>query len=344
MIYDILPVNNYQGNNSTTTFDFDFYIESSEQLKVYHFDENNIKNLLIEGVDYSINEFKNENGSYITFPMQSSSYGILGEDEKISLELSLPISQDTQYNNSSLLNLKALEYSLDYLTRLIQIYARKIQLCVKVEECSESTPEQLIENINEQSLNVANYASSVQNNLNLITQMKSEISDFYAEITNYGDKFDEIDILSARCDDIDEAILLKADSDLNNLTNGLSNTICTEPATTVGTATSSTPAVVVENYVNGCSWYRIWSDGWCEQGGKTVNPMQSSFSVSLLKNFSNINYSIFAVISGSGATLVTVNVMSRTVDSFNVESKYLAYNNRDLEWFACGYLSNEEET
>ncbi len=340
MIYDILPVNNYQGNNSTTTFDFDFYIESSEQLKVYHFDENNVKNLLIEGVDYSINEFKNENGSYITFPLQGSTYGTLATNEKISLELSLPISQDTQYNNSSLLNLKALEYSLDYLTRLIQIYARKIQLCVKVEECSENTPEQLIDSINQHSLNVAGYANSVQNALNSITEMKTSIDNTYNVISGYSEKFDSIDTLSEHCDDIDEAILSKADSDLENLTNGLANTICTTPATTVSSATSAMPAVIVENYISGYSWYRVWSDGWCEQGGRTVNPLQSSFSVSLLKNYTNLNYSIFIVISGSNATVVTANVMSRTTSSFNVESKYLAYNNRDLEWFACGYLAN----
>ena len=26
---------------------------------------------------------------------------------------------------------------------------------------------------------------------------------------------------------------------------------------------------LVETYVNGTSWYRIWSDGFCEQGGQT---------------------------------------------------------------------------
>ena len=45
--------------------------------------------------------------------------------------------------------------------------------------------------------------------------------------------------------------------------------------------------VVVDSYVNGNSWYRIYSDGWVEQGGYTT-----SSNVTLLKEMANINYTI----------------------------------------------------
>ena len=61
----------------------------------------------------------------------------------------------------------------------------------------------------------------------------------------------------------------KADLDLRNLSEGLTNTICTAKATTTSTASSAIPAVIVQNYKNGSSWYRVWSDGWIEQGGET---------------------------------------------------------------------------
>lgn len=193
MIYEILPVNNYQGNNSTTTFEFDFYIENENQLNVFLFD-GSTKTKLKVNVDYSINELKNKNGSYITFPVEGSNYGILSEEQKISLELTLPISQETQYNNSSLLNLQALEYSLDYLTRLIQILARKIALCIKVEECSSNTPDGLLDSINEANQNANAKALEAQNQaalalerLNaiieqaaLISQDKLEVSELVA--------------------------------------------------------------------------------------------------------------------------------------------------------------------
>lgn len=44
---------------------------------------------------------------------------------------------------------------------------------------------------------------------------------------------------------------------------------------------------VVESYTNGKSWYRIWSDGWIEQGGYAT-----SGTVTLLKTYTNANYAI----------------------------------------------------
>lgn len=86
----------------------------------------------------------------------------------------------------------------------------------------------------------------------------------------------------------------KADKDLSNLSNGLTNTICKTPATTTSTASSVTPAVVVENYVNGANWYRIWSDGWCEQGGfvaSTGTDYQEQ-TVNFLKPMANVDYNV----------------------------------------------------
>ena len=143
LIYDISPVNTHAGSGNSNQFDFDFYIENKSQILVYHYDSNNLKTLLVYGIDYSIHEFKNPNGSYIIFPLQGSSYGILAENEKISIELSLPISQESQYNNSSYLNLESLEYSLDYLTRICQIINRQVIRAVKVAEGSNISTDTL---------------------------------------------------------------------------------------------------------------------------------------------------------------------------------------------------------
>lgn len=92
---------------------------------------------------------------------------------------------------------------------------------------------------------------------------------------------------------LETSIAGKADKDLSNLTSGLSNTICTTAATTTSTASSATPAVVVENYVNGTSWYRVWSDGWCEQGGRTTSYSGAGFqTITLLKPMKDTNYTL----------------------------------------------------
>ena len=44
-------------------------------------------------------------------------------------------------------------------------------------------------------------------------------------------------------------------------------------------------AYIVESYVNGTSWYRVWSDGWCEQGGQTAKINNTSTTVSFIKAF-----------------------------------------------------------
>lgn len=183
MIYDILPVNNYIGNGSSTVFEFDFLIDDSTQLAVYFFDENDNKYKLEYGVDYSIEGIGNENGGFITFPIFSSKYEVLQSNQKISLELDIPASQDTQYNNSGLLNFSTLEHSFDYLTRLVQILKRKLSLCVKVEECSKNTPESLLESINSAAVTAKKNADVSENILN---DIKNEIENFNknAQITN----------------------------------------------------------------------------------------------------------------------------------------------------------------
>ncbi len=137
MIPEKNPYNNWNGNGSTKTFDFDFYIEDETQLIVLHTNSKGIQSTLKYGTDYSINEFKNENGSFITFPLENSTYQTLGEDEVISLILTLPISQENEYGKSSYLDLKAIEYSLDYLTRICQIINRQMERAAKIPEGSK---------------------------------------------------------------------------------------------------------------------------------------------------------------------------------------------------------------
>ena len=65
-VSSLSPINTYEGNYSNKKFDFDFYIENSSELIVKHFSVKGEETLLREGIDYSINEIGNKNGSYIT--------------------------------------------------------------------------------------------------------------------------------------------------------------------------------------------------------------------------------------------------------------------------------------
>lgn len=170
MIPEKSPVNTYSGNGATKTFDFNFYIENESQLVVYHTDKDGVQVKLTLGTDYSINAIGNENGSYVTFPIAGSSYSILkgessagaGDAEKISLCLNLKISQESEYGTSGALNLQSLEYSLDYLTRLIQIQARLAERSIKVQEGSANSPDELINEINTKVLAAQGYATTAE--------------------------------------------------------------------------------------------------------------------------------------------------------------------------------------
>ena len=186
MIPERNPYNNWNGNGSTTTFDFDFYIENETQLIVYHTNASGVQTTLRYGIDYSIHELKNKNGSYITFPLATSSYDILGNEEIISLCLTLPIAQENEYGKSSFFNLNTLEYSFDYLTRLIQIMNRQIVRAAKVPEGSDIDADDL-------TVNIINVGESIENvdavagdltNINTVSDDLTNIDTVANSITN----------------------------------------------------------------------------------------------------------------------------------------------------------------
>lgn len=53
---------------------------------------------------------------------------------------------------------------------------------------------------------------------------------------------------------------------------------------------SSVGRAVTETYSSGTSWYRIYSDGWCEQGGEVSNSGTATRQITFLKAFTDTNY------------------------------------------------------
>ena len=55
---------------------------------------------------------------------------------------------------------------------------------------------------------------------------------------------------------------------------------------------SSNIDYVVESYVNGTEWYRVYKSGWIEQGGVTKAQESNSYLVTLLKPYKDTNYNV----------------------------------------------------
>ena len=105
---------------------------------------------------------------------------------------------------------------------------------------------------------------------------------------------------------------------------------------------------VIESYQSGTSWYKVYKSGWCEQGGiyNHGSSIQStSVNISLLKSFSNTDYTLVATPSRGTVVNTATSIMSGThskqVSSFSFT--WLGINASDtvqyVDWTARGYIS-----
>lgn len=97
---------------------------------------------------------------------------------------------------------------------------------------------------------------------------------------------------------------------------------------------------IVEAQRNATEWYRIWSDGWIEQGGEAFQDNAATYVVHLLKPYINTDY--FACVTlginechtGSPATKY-ISVYDMTTTSFTTYTTNTV-GLRRKRWYACG--------
>lgn len=121
-------------------------------------------------------------------------------------------------------------------------------------------------------------------------------------------------------------------------------------ATKADVTTPSIQAPYIKvTYKKGDSWYRIWSDGWCEQGGiyQSSSYTQREFQVNLLKKFTNTSYTLTysSCLTDSHTPDFETKFYSKTTRSFKCyldstggSQVYPTYTN----WKVCGYLARGE--
>ena len=83
----------------------------------------------------------------------------------------------------------------------------------------------------------------------------------------------------------------------------------TARATSIGGASTTKPAVVVGSYRSGYNWYRVWSDGWVEQGGLCPTATSNSTTITLHKAMADRQYDIqitVRAVNNFGATYAAV--------------------------------------
>lgn len=101
---------------------------------------------------------------------------------------------------------------------------------------------------------------------------------------------------------------------------------------------SSNVSVCIESWhdENG-NWYRVYSDGWCEQGGSltpTGTGSYTSGTITFPKSFKDTNYKCFIMGSGTGDAYTGL-----TYDKSNSSIKYNHVLSRDgADWECKGYI------
>lgn len=93
---------------------------------------------------------------------------------------------------------------------------------------------------------------------------------------------------------------------------------------------------ITETYINGKSWYRVYSDGWCEQGGIGNMTVKTMF----LKEFADTHYNVTTQMGTAGvvSTFYNLVVYQQDTEGFTA-SIYQANSNYQFLWKAEGYIS-----
>ena len=106
---------------------------------------------------------------------------------------------------------------------------------------------------------------------------------------------------------------------------------------------ASSRGYLVESYRNGTEWYRVYSDGWIEQGGHLLMASAGqgiSHGISLLKSFTNTSYTVISDVSRVGGDYtVATHIANIQTTKFDIITNYEhTYSGGDtLIWYACGY-------
>lgn len=91
-------------------------------------------------------------------------------------------------------------------------------------------------------------------------------------------------------------------------------------------------ATVVKSYRNGTEWYRVWSDGWVEQGGYFEKKRDTDLVVTLLKPYAYEKYTIAWAMTRQGGGSIPL-LLTKTTTGFSMVKYSWDY---DTYWYTCG--------
>ena len=97
-------------------------------------------------------------------------------------------------------------------------------------------------------------------------------------------------------------------------------------------------ASITTTYSSGTNWYRVYSDGWIEQGGLSSAVTDTTTKITLHKSFKDTNYCVYTAITNCSKNhphliVETKTSTALTLRMFSAEGTYSFQG----YWYACGY-------
>jgi len=184
---------------------------------------------------------------------------------------------------------------------------------------------------------------------NRINNLDDDLNDIKSSIiTNYNELISELNSVNTTLTNsiLTTSSTLQSDIDtkynelltkINNNYNTL-NTAINNVASRVTTLESR--KMVKETYKNGDNWYRIWTDGWIEQGGYVNATSDANITTTFHKQFTAIPTVIkqtgYSGTFNSAWNWIYAQVWSVTTSSFTHRTYHNA-SGGSCKWYACGY-------
>ena len=95
---------------------------------------------------------------------------------------------------------------------------------------------------------------------------------------------------------------------------------------------------ITETYSNGTSWYRVWSDGWCEQGGTIYNMPAGGQTYNLLKPYKDQNYILLADRNTMNFAQSMTNFLCGKPSGSQITLNHGSSKTEAVNWLAKGYV------
>lgn len=218
-------------------------------------------------------------------------------DAQILIMREVPLTQETDYRENEVLPAETLERNFDKLTMQVQQLKEQADRAVTVDIFDNSDIKAK----------------------DLIPSIRQAVSDCTRDATTAQNKAQEAtaQAIIATNKALEAANILsdKADKDLSN---------CTRP-------------YITETYVNGTNWYRVWSDGWIEQGGYFST---DTATVTFLKAFATSAYNVQTT-CGTGESDRSVRTFPIRLGSMTTTGMIIqscpSFAQTPVYWYACGY-------